>query len=445
MKEQKKKSISLDKKYNFPNTLRVVRYKNNILIISVEEARWIVLKNEEQLSFFEMLKDYSIGDALSKFSGIEQDAREVILQIEAKGLFDSHFIDPLKPNSLHIYLTNKCNMRCPHCYMKAGDKLKDELTTNEVFMMLDVYKKRGGVSVLLSGGETTLRSDLYDIVKYGHDLGLKMTILTNGVLWTNEQIKKMAEVAYCVQISIDGFDEEENAKVRGKGNFKKALNTLDKFLALNVLTTISCTPMYSEEILSKADEYAAFGRKLIEKYHKKNFKMSFNTKLEDGRKIEMSDAESKKYSVQMEEVNKRFLGEYYEEDPIFLALNRKHIIKDNCTYGFLYVAANGNVFACSLITQIEPFANIREHSFDDIMTMAEKLHEMSNINNLQPCNKCELKYICGGDCRIKNFDDFKKGNLLDSKPQEIKRRKCDTRYKESFYELMVKYNKRLFE
>lgn len=120
-------------------------------------------------------------------------------------------------------------------------------------------------------------------------------------------------------------------------------------------------------------------------------------------------------------------------------------MKDNCTYGFLYVAANGDVYACSLITQLSPFANIREKSFEEIMIMANKLHELSNVNNLKPCNQCELKYICGGDCRIKNFEEFKDADLLNYNPEDFKPRQCNIAYKESFYRLMIKYNQRLFE
>lgn len=445
MQEQKTITIDLSKRYVFPQDIRTVRYEDYILVISVDEARWIVLKNEQQVSFFESLRHLTIENALSKYTGEIQDAKEVILQIEAKDLFGKHFVDPVIPNGLHIYLTNKCNMMCPHCYMYAGNELKNELTTDEVQSMLYVYKQKGGLSVTLSGGETTLRSDLFEIVKYGSELGLIITILTNGTLWTDDLIKKISEFVYCVQISIDGYNEEENSKVRGKGSFEKALTTLEKFLDLNVLTTISCTPMYSEDIESKADEYASFGRKLVEKYHKKKFKMSFNTKLEDGRNNIMTDEKLDKYASQMELVNKKFLGEFYEENPMFLSLNRRHILKDNCTYGFLYVAANGDVYACSLITQLSPFANIREKSFEEIMIMANKLHELSNVNNLKPCNQCELKYICGGDCRIKNFEEFKDADLLNYNPEDFKPRQCNIAYKESFYRLMIKYNQRLFE
>ena len=35
--------------------------------------------------------------------------------------------------SLHLYLTNACNLRCPHCYMNAGKTGDNELTYEEIY------------------------------------------------------------------------------------------------------------------------------------------------------------------------------------------------------------------------------------------------------------------------------------------------------------------------
>lgn len=58
-----------------------------------------------------------------------------------------------------------------------------------------------------------------------------------------------------------------------------------------------------------------------------------------------------------------------------------------------------------------------------------------------PCKECELKYICGGDCRVKYFDGFKECNL---KMMENANRKCSIGNKEYFYDMMIRLNEKCF-
>ncbi len=60
---------------------------------------------------------------------------------------------------LHLYLTNSCNLRCPHCYMFSGSANFNELTTIEILKLLSDFKEVGGRNVSFSGGEPTMRSD----------------------------------------------------------------------------------------------------------------------------------------------------------------------------------------------------------------------------------------------------------------------------------------------
>ena len=84
------KEISPNKRYSFPDNLSIVRRNGNILIISVETAKWIVLKNESQLSFFELLQIMPLGEALERFEGHYNDAQYVVIQLEARHFEDQN-------------------------------------------------------------------------------------------------------------------------------------------------------------------------------------------------------------------------------------------------------------------------------------------------------------------------------------------------------------------
>jgi MoaA/NifB/PqqE/SkfB family radical SAM enzyme len=58
-----------------------------------------------------------------------------------------------KPSLISWNLTKKCNLRCPHCYMEAGRKADNELTTAECLGLLDEMKSLGTEMLILTGGE----------------------------------------------------------------------------------------------------------------------------------------------------------------------------------------------------------------------------------------------------------------------------------------------------
>ncbi len=77
---------------------------------------------------------------------------------------------------------------------------------------------------------------------------------------------------------------------------------------------------------------------------------------------------------------------------------------------------------------------------DEIMDMCKRAHEMSETKNLEPCNHCELKAICGGDCRL-NFPDLKHANAVNVKTP---RRECNSQIKENYYVIMIQTNEAIF-
>ncbi len=233
MANNEKKEVELDitKKYSILDGIVIVKYNDFWLIINPETSNWIVLKNQNQLNIFNMLKEHSIQDCINKLGDDlkEEDLIAVLTELEAKQ-FDSYNVNYPERNGICIYLTNACNLRCPHCYMYASQELENELTTNEVKELLSAFYNNGCRVVTFTGGEVTLRKDLVEILKHAKDLSYKITVLSNGTNWTDELIEKVNQYVDEVQVSIDGYDEESNSAIRGKDNFNRALNTVEKLV-----------------------------------------------------------------------------------------------------------------------------------------------------------------------------------------------------------------------
>ena len=222
VEEEKEIEIDLDGRYKLPE-YSVVNYSGKFIIVFSEIAKWMVLDNTRQLDFFKLLSHQTIRDAMAISQVDQSDLEWVLVQIEGKRICSTLSFEKKLDRSLHLYLTNACNLRCPHCYMNSGLRTQSELSTEEVLDIISKFKQAGGNKIVLSGGEVLMRTDFSVIVKACKSYGLMVEVLTNGTLWTKELIEEVASSIDKIQISIDGYCEDENAKVRGAGSFNKAI------------------------------------------------------------------------------------------------------------------------------------------------------------------------------------------------------------------------------
>ncbi|MBN1508859.1 MAG: radical SAM protein [Sedimentisphaerales bacterium] len=122
-------------------------------------------------------------------------------------------------------ITRKCNLQCVHCYNDSGmGKTCDEISTAEARTVIDDLARFGVPSILFSGGEPLLRHDLFELMHYAADKGLRVVISTNGTLIGADQAREIKQlgVSY-VGISLDGIGPV-NDEFRGvTGAFEQAV------------------------------------------------------------------------------------------------------------------------------------------------------------------------------------------------------------------------------
>lgn len=123
-------------------------------------------------------------------------------------------------------LIRRCNLLCQHCYTNSSDRdFSGELTTAEVFNVMEDLKNFGVPVLILSGGEPLLRPDIYEIGHKAKQMGFYVGLSSNGTMIDDGNIGKIAEVGFnYVGISLDGIGKVHDT-FRGKdGAFEKALN-----------------------------------------------------------------------------------------------------------------------------------------------------------------------------------------------------------------------------
>ena len=76
------------------------------------------------------------------------------------------------PKYLILEITNRCNLNCIHCSVRANERLDDELTTAEWKNLITDLAEMGVEAVGLSGGEPLLREDVFDLAEHALNQGL---------------------------------------------------------------------------------------------------------------------------------------------------------------------------------------------------------------------------------------------------------------------------------
>lgn len=125
-------------------------------------------------------------------------------------------------------LIRRCNLTCKHCYSISADvDFKGELSTTEVFTVMDDLKRFGVPVLILSGGEPLMRPDIFDISRRARNLGFYVGLSTNGTLITADNIRQIADAGYdYVGISIDGLEQIHDDFRQKQGAFAASMKAV---------------------------------------------------------------------------------------------------------------------------------------------------------------------------------------------------------------------------
>lgn len=123
-------------------------------------------------------------------------------------------------------LVRRCNLTCRHCYATSADKdFAGELSTEQVYAVMEDLKACGVPALILSGGEPLMRPDIFEISRRAKAMGFFVALSSNGTLIGRDNIEQIAAVGYdYVGISLDGLRETHDRFRRRIGAFDEALN-----------------------------------------------------------------------------------------------------------------------------------------------------------------------------------------------------------------------------
>lgn len=315
------------------------------------------------------------------------------------------------PLILSWNVTMNCNLKCSHCYINASpDEPKseptDELTTEQAKKLLDQIAEVSAPMLILSGGEPLLRKDLFELIRYGTQKGIKMALGSNGSLITSEVAKQLKEAGIkTVSISLDSAIPEKHDEFRGvKGSWQKAIDAIKALRENNVLVQVNTT--LTQQNYDEIEDILT----LVEKLGVENFHLFFLVPTGRGGKIaDISPAMYERMikntfaKTSLHRLNVRpSCAPQFMRIAKDMNLDMRQWIR-GCIAGMYYcrIFPNGEITPCPYLPV--KLGNIKEKTFKDIWFNSEVFKALRNPDTLKgKCGACEYKVLCGG-CRARAY------------------------------------------
>ena len=160
------------------------------------------------------------------------------------------------PIAGNFELTARCNFNCPMCYVHMTPEQlkatgKQELTAQEWLSIAKKARDQGMIFALLTGGEPLVRKDFFEIYRGMKELGLLISINSNGSMLQGEILEQfLQDPPARFNISLYGGSNETYANMCGipvydrvKENIRR-LRQADVDVSLN----LSITPYNKDDI-----------------------------------------------------------------------------------------------------------------------------------------------------------------------------------------------------
>lgn len=320
-----------------------------------------------------------------------------------------------RPFVLIYELTRACELACDHCRANAKPgQHPNELTTAEAKELLEDAREFGrNQLVVFSGGDPLKRDDAVELVEYGTELGLRVTMTPSGTTsLTSERINALADAGLGrMALSIDGASAEAHDTFRGEaGSFEETVDAIVRAQEAGIPIQINTTVCAST--VDELPEIRAF----VEEVGAVFWSVFFLVPVGRGQILDPIDPErADEIMAWLHDVGDEApFGVKTTEAPQYRRVALQQSQRETPTNdgppggdgvrrrggivagdGFAFVSHIGNVYPSGFFPKSA--GNVRERSVVDIYRNADLFESLRDRDQLRgKCGACEYRHVCGG-------------------------------------------------
>lgn len=305
-----------------------------------------------------------------------------------------------EPFFLQWHLTDRCNLKCRHCYR---DERKTDLDLEALRAILAGYVSfldrlgRNG-RIQFSGGEPFLSPHLYELIRAARTHHIPSRILSNGTLVTPDVARRLRR-AGCrlVQVSLEGLEATHDT-IRGPGAFQQALAGIAALRETGVEVTISMT--LSRVNAGEALAVARLAEEVADRVH-----FSRLVPVGSGQALAdelLSPAQVRELMTALVALRRKMSIDLPLRDPLWKAYFNPRLNGHNCiagcavSYNGVTIESNGDVYPCRRLPIV--VGNVCQQPLYEIWRapLMQTLRDRDRLGG--KCGRCRLRWVCGG-CR----------------------------------------------
>lgn len=401
-----------------------------VLFIDPEAPNWAAVNSHGAAVLDGIASGERADEVVRRFSGeySKEDLRRFIRECIRCGIVGDRpisraaypgrasYLAPERLDELWLYVTERCNLRCSHCLVSAGDGRGEELDLEGLKRVIGEARSLGARRIFFTGGEPFTRRDIFALIEHvTGELGLELVILTNGTLLDERRVKRLKGIpGLVVQVSLEGPTAEVNDRIRGEGAFEKALRGIELLRASGIRTIVTSTATKANiewipslnELLHERDVRTHH----ILWVHRRGRAAKNPVSVDTGRLASLMKSlkEGRVKVDNWESYRARVYG-------------RRGVKVDGCHAAFTAVSvnANGDIYPCPSLNGDERFlmGNVSEglKKVWQESKVAREFREVS-VTGIEGCRDCPFRFLCGGGCRCQAYFGWERPSLLHKDP-----------------------------
>ncbi len=146
----------------------------------------------------------------------------------------------MKMGKIAIELTNRCNLKCQHCFSGrhgGSDDLELQLLQN----VLDEAKACGFNHIGYTGGDPTVHPHFEEVLRITFEAGYEFGFITNGWNFSTiyPRLLPYRSQLKIITFSLEGPTEETHDLLRGTGSYRRVMKAMSVCVALDLPFTIN--------------------------------------------------------------------------------------------------------------------------------------------------------------------------------------------------------------
>jgi len=349
----------------------------------------------------------------------DTEALEFIKQLQSQELIDKAVLDvEIYPGrgglvkhdileELWLHVTNVCNLTCKHCLVSAVKKNKvsdREMSTDEIYGLVDEARVMGTRRFYFSGGEPFLRDDIFDLIEKVTEKD-QLVILSNGSLIsryreTIDRLKHKQRIMF--QISLEADCEEIHDGLRSKGGFKGAIEGIKTLIDMDMTPVAAMT--ITKINISRLCDVNRLLQDLGVRFHHLIW-LHQRGRAADNQGLSVSPQEIAKDLEELQAVSSRTGVAVTVQKAACARVGGRRSIKNDLCHagcGTMAIGPDGESYPCAALVGEKGMrcGSVIDEGLAAVWKDSEVLKDIRNasLTDTQKCASCSYRFYCGGGC-----------------------------------------------